>query len=721
MNDKENFNEINDLNDSNELHNDFTDFDEILVDNNFDGNPVQDTSLEKDAKKDKKNPNKGLTLMMISIAGVLVLSFVLTGILFGLASGEENSLLSSIGISSLNAVSFLKLSLTLVFGLSSLVGLLFFLINLFSYTQIDFLEVEERKLKFKNVIFGGVTFVVSVILALLIAVFWNTSPKQEVKIEYIQTNLESTLNLTAPIEIEFSARNLPIDTTKAQIVSYNWNFGDGDSGSGQTIFKTYKSKPANGIYEVKLGVSYFEVADKNQEIKTLEFSRLIGIDNVEVTADFTMQPQTGFAPLVVEFDASSSVDPDGSIILYEWDFNGDSVVDSEGVNTEFTYTETGLFRPTLIVTDNNGRSTKIAKDLIVKTDEIFSPRIKVSPSDDVLTPNRSYQFDGSDSLSSEGEITNYKWNFGDGKERVGRKVSYSFEKEGIYEVTLELSDDAGNKTQYFENYTVSSSPSGLFPKITSIPAIQDGKIQGQIPFKLQLDAGASSGAKIVEYSWDFEDDSILDASGQLVEHVYTNPGVYNLKLTITSSTGKTASKVIEVEVFDSDLRPEVSANPSLGNVPLEVTFDASATKAPKGANIVQFRWNFDDGTPVLRGGSTVTHLFTRTGEFNVEVTAVTDENEIASTKTLVFVNEIPLTACYKSSRIEGPAPLTVSFNPNCTTGNVARFEWDFAGLGDSEDRKPSFTFEQAGEFEVILKAFDPDNNLSTFKETINVK
>lgn len=712
MNENENFKEFNE---SDEIHNNFDDFDEILIDNGF----QSDQNDEKPAKH-KNSANKGLTLMMISIAGVLVLSFVLTGILFGLSSGEENALLASVGITTLNALSFLKLSLTLVFGLSSLVGLLFFLINLFSYTQLDFLDVQERKLKFKNVIFGGVTFFTSVILALLIAIFWSTGPKQELKIDYITTNLESTLNLTAPIEIEFSAKNLPIDTSKAQIVSYNWNFGDGDSGTGQTIFKTFKDKPQNGVYEVKLGVSYFEVADKNQEIKTLEFSKLIGIDNVEVTADFTMDPKTGFAPLVVSFDASSSVDPDGSIILYEWDFNSDSVVDAEGVTNEYTYEDVGLYKPTLIVTDNNGRSSKVSKELIVKSNEIFNPRIKISPSDDVLTPNRSYQFDASDSLSLEGEITNYKWNFGDGKERVGRKVSYSFENEGIYEVTLSLTDDAGNKTQYFENFTVSSSPSGLFPKITSIPEITDGKIEGQIPFKIQLDAGASSGAKIVEYNWDFENDSILDASGQLVEHVYNTPGKYDLKLTITSSTGKTASKIIEVEVFDSDLRPEVSANPSLGNVPLEVTFDASATKAPAGANIVQFRWNFDDGTPVLRAGSTVTHLFTRTGEFNVEVTAVTDENEIASTNILVFVNEIPLKACFKSSRIEGPAPLTVLFNPSCTTGNVARFEWDFAELGDSEDRKPSFTFEESGEFEVILKAYDPDNNLSTFKETIKV-
>ena len=75
---------------------------------------------------------------------------------------------------------------------------------------------------------------------------------------------------------------------------------------------------------------------------------------------------------------------------------------------------------------------------------------------------------------------------------------------GLTEVTLELLDEAGNKTQYFQDYTVSNSPSGLFPKVNAIPKLENDKLVGSIPFKIQLDAGASSGAQIVEYDWDFE-------------------------------------------------------------------------------------------------------------------------------------------------------------------------------------------------------------------------
>lgn len=58
----------------------------------------------------------------------------------------------------------------------------------------------------------------------------------------------------------------------------------------------------------------------------------------------------------VFFSSLGSHDPDGEIVLYEWDFQGDGEYDwnsTENGNTEFTYEDEGVYNATLRVTDDN--------------------------------------------------------------------------------------------------------------------------------------------------------------------------------------------------------------------------------------------------------------------------------------------------------------------------------------------------------------------------------
>jgi len=63
---------------------------------------------------------------------------------------------------------------------------------------------------------------------------------------------------------------------------------------------------------------------------------------------------------MVFFSALGSYDPDGEIILYEWDFQGDGVYDwnsSDSGNTEHSYEDEGVYNATLRVTDDNSTSS----------------------------------------------------------------------------------------------------------------------------------------------------------------------------------------------------------------------------------------------------------------------------------------------------------------------------------------------------------------------------
>ncbi len=71
-------------------------------------------------------------------------------------------------------------------------------------------------------------------------------------------------------------------------------------------------------------------------------------------AAFTTTPTAGTHPLVVSFNAGGSIDSDGLLTSYAWDF-GDGTKGT-GQTASHTYQASGSFFPTLMVTDNDGAS-----------------------------------------------------------------------------------------------------------------------------------------------------------------------------------------------------------------------------------------------------------------------------------------------------------------------------------------------------------------------------
>ena len=84
------------------------------------------------------------------------------------------------------------------------------------------------------------------------------------------------------------------------------------------------------------------------------------------TASFTTDVTQGGAPLAVSFDASGSVDPDGSIATYAWAF-GDGGTGS-GAQVTHTYSTGGEFTAVLTVTDDRG-----GQDGVMDTVYVDSP------------------------------------------------------------------------------------------------------------------------------------------------------------------------------------------------------------------------------------------------------------------------------------------------------------------------------------------------------------
>jgi PKD repeat protein len=164
---------------------------------------------------------------------------------------------------------------------------------------------------------------------------------------------------------------------------------------------------------------------------------------------------------------------------------------------------------------------------------------------------------------------------------------------------------------------------------------------------VQFDASTSCGGgasttgctpsfnEIVRYDWDFGDGT--RGSGVTVAHTYATAQTYTVTLTVTNDRQLSASVTQQVTV-GAGAAPTTAAfvfsptQPLVGDV---VFFDASQSEAAPGHTLVQFNWQFGDGTTA--SGRTTTHAFTKAGTYNVTLTVVDEAGQ-----SKVATNAVPV-------------------------------------------------------------------------------
>lgn len=139
------------------------------------------------------------------------------------------------------------------------------------------------------------------------------------------------------------------------VVGYQWDFGDGTTASGAAVSHAYASA---GTYTVSLVVTDDDGLTDGEAIQIA-----VQTPNQSPVAVLAASPSSGTAPLPVSFDGSGSVDPDGSLVSYLWNF-GDGTPNGSGSQVQHIYQAAGQYTATLTVTDDRGatavQSTVIA-------------------------------------------------------------------------------------------------------------------------------------------------------------------------------------------------------------------------------------------------------------------------------------------------------------------------------------------------------------------------
>ena len=144
----------------------------------------------------------------------------------------------------------------------------------------------------------------------------------------------------------------------------------------------------------------------------------------------------------VTWDGSGSVDPDGTIISYQWNFGDWSA--AAGQTVSHTYSQPGVYRIILTVYDDDeSGSGDEAYVEIVENDQTNQPPVANAGPGQTADVGAQVTFNGSGSYDPDGTITSYQWSFGDGGSATGGTVSHTYSQPGTYQAVLTVHDDGG--------------------------------------------------------------------------------------------------------------------------------------------------------------------------------------------------------------------------------------------------------------------------------------
>jgi len=260
-----------------------------------------------------------------------------------------------------------------------------------------------------------------------------------------------------PVTCDASASYDPDGT----ITKYSWTFGDGTTGSGKTMQKTYSSA---GTYSISL-----TVIDNDGAAASTTRTKTVTTAKKPPTASFTWQVINEYGERLVvdprlgariQFDPSKSSDSDGHIVSWRWDF-GDGKTSFEQ-NPVHEYRDKRSHTVILTVTDDHGLTGKTSQTISIKN---VSPQAQFTFSPQEPMIGLAVHFDASSSSDEDGSIATYQWDFtGDGKaDATGPVTDWSYAEGGRYTVLLAVTDNDGAECTAEHIVTVAAAPEIVEP------------------------------------------------------------------------------------------------------------------------------------------------------------------------------------------------------------------------------------------------------------------
>ena len=287
--------------------------------------------------------------------------------------------------------------------------------------------------------------------------------------------------------------------------------------------------------------------------------------------------------------------------------------------------------------------------------------------------------------------TAWSWSFGDNNFSTVQSPSHTYTTVGSFTVALTAYNQYGNNTCTKNNY-VTVTGAAPVANFSGTPTI------GAPPLTVSFTDSSTNSP--TAWSWNFGDSTT--STVQSPSHTYTSVNQYTVALTAYNQYGNnTMTKTNYINVGNPPVA-NFSGTPTIGAVPLTVSFTDSSTNSPTA-------WSWSFGDTFTSTAQNPSHTYTGTGLFTVALTAYNQYGNNTMTKSnYINVGNAPV-AAFSGTPTTGNAPLSVSFTDSSTYSPTA-WSWNFGDGGTSTAQNPSHSYTSAGKYTVALTAYNQYGN-----------
>jgi len=394
--------------------------------------------------------------------------------------------------------------------------------------------------------------------------------------------------------------------------------------------------------------------------------------SAQLKPDFTADPVSGCAPLVVSFNNSSSGNPTS----YFWDLGNGTTSTLENPST--TYFNSGTYTIKLIIKNSLGSDSIIKAQYITVYPKPVSKFIGAPLSG--CFPLKTQFTDQSTAGGSS--IVKWEWDFGDGVLSTSQNPEHIYNSIGNYNVSLRVTNSNGCVTSV-TNPSYIHIASGAKAAFTS-SASSTCSAPATVNF-----INNSTGNGTLTYQWDFGDSSTSTLPNP--SHVFNSSGSFTIRLIVSNSVGcsdtLTKTNFVTIGTTKADFTYPTSICEG-------ASFNLTNTSNPIPGDVL---WSFGDGT-----SSTVispTKVYNKSGTFTIKMVANFGACKDSVSKNIT-VTPKPTIDFSASPTVSCKAPLTVNFTN--ATPDGASFLWDFGDKTTSTEANPSHTYLAEGSDTVKL-------------------